>query len=138
MVAKKKVRREKTKYNFQKIDYPDPFWNYQVEESVDNNIVFLKKLKSTKWEKAADGMNDLFKCFTWEMSRTRDNPSDLKSIENARKEILKYKEAYQLRNRSNQKDLVNAEWLRNKIFLKPSRRYFSIQQSSGILLPITP
>ena len=122
MVAKKKVRREKTKYNFQKIDYPDPFWNYQVEDSVDNNIVFLKKLKSTKWEKASDGMNDLFKCFTWEMSRTRlfDNPSDLKSIDNARKEILKYK-----KNLTNcgtdqtKKDLVNAEWLtRNKDFFE--------------------
>jgi len=116
-VAKIGAGEKKSKYNFQEIDYPDQFWNYQDEESVDNDIVFLKKLQSTKWEKSSDRLNDLFKCFTWEMSRTRlvDNPSDLKSIENARKEILTYK-----KNLTNcgsdqtKKDLINTEWLTRK------------------------
>lgn len=122
MVAKKKIGWEKSKYNFQEIDYPNQFWNYDDDESIDNNIVFLKKLKNSEWEESSDRLDDLFKCFTWEMSRTSlfDNPSDLKLIENAREEILKYK-----KNLTNcgtdqtKKDLVNGEWLsRNKDFFE--------------------
>jgi len=122
MVAKKKTSKKNSKYNFQEIDYPYQIWNYEDEESVDNDIVFLKKLQSTEWKESSDRLSDLFKCFTWEMSRTRlfDNPSDLKSIESARKEILKHKKNLtKCRSDQTKKDAVNAEWLsRNKDFFE--------------------
>ena len=75
-----------------KIDYPCTGWDYSNSDSVHNHVVFIDKLKNTKWNNTDDQITDHEKCWSWEMNRSLffEQPEYFKKLEAARKLCRKY------------------------------------------------
>lgn len=69
------------------MDYPNKSWNFNNGDSVENHVVFIRKLENTHWSNIDDKVSDYQKCWGWEINRSHlfENPQYYKELEDARR-----------------------------------------------------
>ncbi len=69
------------------MDYPDKSWNFSNADSVENHVVFIRKLENMHWSNIDDKVSDYQKCWGWEMNRSLffENRHYFKKLDDARR-----------------------------------------------------